>query len=119
MAECGLLQGRAEIARRPVSRVLSRLAAGMTIHLGRPLPDASCDLPGRQRGNPPGADFPKKTGRLPPLHGLAPGGVCRAATVTGRAVARERNKRRSSKGAAVKGTVPFLLRKKGTVPVSC
>ena len=39
-------------ARRPVSRVLSRLAAGMTIHLGRPLPDASRDLPGRRRGEP-------------------------------------------------------------------
>jgi len=26
----------------------------MTIHLGRPLPDASRDRPGRQRGNPPG-----------------------------------------------------------------
>jgi len=25
----------------------------MAIHLGRPLPDASCDLPGRRRGNPP------------------------------------------------------------------
>ena len=27
-------------------------ADGMTIHLGRPLPDASRDLPGRRRGNP-------------------------------------------------------------------
>jgi len=26
----------------------------MAIHLGRPLPDASRDLPGRRRGNPPG-----------------------------------------------------------------
>jgi len=26
----------------------------MTIHLGRPLPDASRDQPGRQRGNAPG-----------------------------------------------------------------
>jgi hypothetical protein len=43
-------------ARRPVSRVLSRelAPAGMAIHLGRPLPDASRDLPGRRRGNPPG-----------------------------------------------------------------
>src|SRR5882724_13244673 len=40
-------------ARRPVSRVLSPLARGMTIHLGRPLPDASRDRPGRRRGNPP------------------------------------------------------------------
>ncbi len=38
-------------ARRPISRVLSRPLAGpwMTIPLGRPLPDASRDLPGRQR----------------------------------------------------------------------
>ena len=40
-------------ARRPVSRVLSPLAREMAIHLGRPLPDASRDLPGRRRGNPP------------------------------------------------------------------
>lgn len=36
-------------ARWPVSRVLSRMA----IHLGRPLPGASRDRPGRRRGNPP------------------------------------------------------------------
>ncbi len=38
-------------ARRPISRVLSRPLAGpwMTIPLGRPLPDASRDLPGRRR----------------------------------------------------------------------
>ena len=40
-------------ARRPVSRVLYLLAQVMAIHLGRPLPDASRDLPGRRRGNPP------------------------------------------------------------------
>ena len=39
-------------ARRPVSRVLS--LSGMAIHLGRPLPDASRDLPGRRRENPLG-----------------------------------------------------------------
>jgi len=40
-----------ESARRPISRVLSRPLAGpwMTIPLGRPLPDASRDLPGRRR----------------------------------------------------------------------
>ena len=39
-----------ENARRPISRVLSRPLAGpwMTIPLGRPLPDASRDLPGRR-----------------------------------------------------------------------
>ncbi len=40
-------------ARRSVSRVLSLRAKGIAIHLGRLLPSASCDLPGRQRGNPP------------------------------------------------------------------
>ena len=40
-------------ARRPISRVLSLREQGMTIHLGRPSPNASCGLPGRRRGNPP------------------------------------------------------------------
>jgi hypothetical protein len=40
-------------ARRPVSRVLSPLAQGMTIHLGRSSPSASRDRPGWRRGNPP------------------------------------------------------------------
>jgi len=46
--------GRRRNARRPVSRVLSRPLAGpwMTIPLGRPLPDASRDLPGRRRQKP-------------------------------------------------------------------
>ena len=48
----------------------------MTIHLGRPLPDASRDLPGRRAENAP----------LPSLLGLAPGGVYRAVTVAGDAV---------------------------------
>jgi len=43
-----------------------------TIHLGHPLPDASCDLPGSSGGQPSGA----------PLFGLAPGGVYRASPVT-------------------------------------
>jgi len=30
----------------------------MAIHLGRPLPDASRDLPGRRRGNPPAVESP-------------------------------------------------------------
>ncbi len=44
-----------EVVRRPVSRVLSpaRERGWMAIHLGRPSPDASRDLPGRRRGNPP------------------------------------------------------------------
>src|SRR5215831_15334578 len=48
----------------------------MTIPLGRPLPDASRDLPGRQRGN----------AHAPSLFGLAPGGACLAAFVTEGAV---------------------------------
>jgi len=41
-------------ARRPVSRVLyPRVARVMAIHLGRPLPDASRDRPGRRRENLP------------------------------------------------------------------
>ena len=39
--------------RWPVSRVLSFVAEGMTIPLGRPLRNASRDLPGRRRGNAP------------------------------------------------------------------
>ena len=71
--------------RRPVSRVLSTptlQARGrwMAIHLGRPLPDASRDLPGRRRGNPPGL------AAVPPLFGLAPGGVYHAVPVAGDAV---------------------------------
>ena len=45
-------------ARRPVSRVLSLPKQEMAIHLGRPLPDASRDLPGRRRGNPPAGTSP-------------------------------------------------------------
>ncbi len=54
---------------------------GMAIHLGRPLPDASRDLPGRRHGNLPAG----LTG-VPPLFGLAPGGVYHAGPVAGAAV---------------------------------
>src|SRR5690606_30558880 len=50
------------------------------IHLGRTLPSASRNLPGRRAGNSP-EGFPS-----PPLFGFAPGGVCPAASVAGRAV---------------------------------
>src|ERR1041385_8557038 len=42
---------RGKNARRPISRVLSRLAAAMTIPLGRLLPGVSRDRPGRRPGN--------------------------------------------------------------------
>jgi hypothetical protein len=53
----------------------------MTIHLGRPLPDASRDLPEGRCENTHAA-----RSRRPFLFGLAPGGVCRAAPVSRRAV---------------------------------
>ena len=70
-------------ASRPVSRVLSMAVARhwMTIHLERPSPDASRDLPGRRRRKPPWTLRP-----VPSLFGLAPGGVCPAAAVAGGAV---------------------------------
>ncbi len=74
-----------ESVSRPVSRVLygaARMPHATTIHLGRPLPDASRNQPGRLAW--------KRAGTLadpaPPLFGFAPGGVYRAASVTGRAV---------------------------------
>jgi len=72
-------------ASRPVSRVLSVGVSprGMTIHLERPSPDASRNLPGRL-----GRKLPWNTRRrsASSLFGLAPGGVCRAAAVAGSAV---------------------------------
>ena len=53
----------------------------MTIHLGRPSPDASRDLPEGRCENPPAV-----RSRRPFLFGLAPGGVYRAAPVSRRAV---------------------------------
>ncbi len=52
-ARTGREEKKKRKARRPVSRVLSLPKQEMAIHLGRPLPDASRDLPGRRRGNPP------------------------------------------------------------------
>ena len=74
-------------ARRSISRVLSSLAAGTAIPLGRASRRASRDQPGRRGGNAPaahGGTLPVATViRRPPLFGLAPGGVCPAAPVTG------------------------------------
>ena len=53
----------------------------MTIHLGRPLPDASRDLPEERCENAPVVQSHRSF-----LFGLAPGGVYRAAPVSRRAV---------------------------------
>ena len=59
LGERGLGKRMKESARRPVSRVLSppSKGRGMAIHLGRPLPDASRDRPGRRLGNLPADPF--------------------------------------------------------------
>src|SRR5205807_4372088 len=75
----------APVARRSVSRVLSRPRAGMAIHLGRSLPNASRDRPERRRMRPARRLRPKPD-RLPLLLGLAPGGVFPAAAIAGSAV---------------------------------
>src|SRR5690606_4436901 len=73
---------RGKNASRPVSRVLyggkSRATA---IHLGRPLPDASRNLPGRLARKHAWGRSP-----APSLFGLAPGGVYHAGPVAGPAV---------------------------------
>ena len=73
-----------DVARRPVSRVLSAPQVspecGTTIPLGRALQRASRDQPGRRGGKPLYLAAP------PPLFGLAPGGVYPAAPVARGAV---------------------------------
>src|SRR5215813_11965078 len=71
-------------ASRPVSRVLSGVASATAIPLGRRLLSASSNQPGRRRGSRWAGGFADTP--VPPLFGLAPGGVCRAASVAGRAV---------------------------------
>ena len=67
-------------ASRPVSRVLyGALRRAMAIHLGRPLPAASCNQPGRR----PGEGWARA---LSSLFGFAPGGACRATDVAAGAV---------------------------------
>ena len=63
--------------------VSDRTGRMTTIHLGRPLPDASRDQPGRRGRKGP---CNNRSRCLSPLLGLAPGGVCRAAAVAGSAV---------------------------------
>jgi len=62
--------GESEKPELAISRVLSRTI----IHLGRPSPAASSNLPGSPLGTGGVAVRPRT-----PLFGLAPGGVCRAA----------------------------------------
>jgi len=73
---------RRQTAYKPGSVRGPTRAHATTIHLGRPLPGASRDRPGRLAR--------ERTAHLatgePPLLGLAPGGVCRAIAVTGDAV---------------------------------
>ena len=73
-------------ARRPVSRVLSRALRPTRwpfIWDARRRAPRATD-PGGRFGNQPGSDL--ATAPAPPLLGLAPGGVCRAAPVAGCAV---------------------------------
>jgi hypothetical protein len=66
-------------ASRPVGRVLCASRSWPTaIHLGLPLPAASCGLPASSGGPPSNA---RAGGRSPPSD-LAPGGVCLAARIT-------------------------------------
>ena len=88
--EWPMVEKNGKKTRRPVSRVLSTPLqkmgrGGMAIHLGRPVPDASRDLPGRRRENPPAGPISMRSG-MSPLFGLAPGGVYHAASVAGGAV---------------------------------
>ncbi|SRR5579872_1672883 len=85
----GAQRGSAERPYSQVSRPISRVLDGMrttsayvtAIPLGRRLPGASSNLPGR----PDPDTIPKRMlahGFAPSLFGLAPGGVCQAAAVT-------------------------------------
>ena len=71
------------VAAGPVSRILSALAGGTVIPLGRALLRGSSDLPG-------GKDAPSRhvsqANPGPSLFGLAPCGVCPAPLITKRAV---------------------------------
>jgi hypothetical protein len=95
---CRKLGGRPTDFRRAplvhVSRSISRVLDGMrtcacatAIPLGRRLPGASSNLPGRQDlDTDPEAHPLARESLAPSLFGLAPGGVCHAAGVTAGAV---------------------------------
>ena len=70
--EWPMVEKNGKKTRRPVSRVLStplqKMGRGwMAIHLGRPLPDASRDLPGRRRENPPAGPHINEVRRVAPI----------------------------------------------------
>ncbi len=111
-----------QTACKPGSVPASRRA--MAIHLGRPLPDASCDRPGRRRGNA----LRRRDAGMPSLLGLAPGGVYRAVAVAGDAVrsyrtlsplpAGARRTSRPGRRFAFCGTVPGVA-PAGRYPAPC
>ncbi len=79
---------RGQLAYKPGSvhlRAPRRLQGSIVIHLGRSLPNASRDRPGRRCENP-SDQLHRSIESLPSLLGLAPGGVYRAVPVTGGAV---------------------------------
>ena len=78
LSSCSLIRHLGQTVCKPGSVPAMRV---MAIHLGRSLPSASRDLPGQRRGNPPVEPV-----HMPPLFGLAPGGVCHAVAVAGDAV---------------------------------
>ena len=71
------------LAAGPVSRILSALAGGTVIPLGRASLPGSSDLPGT---HPRRASACRDCSRTGPLFGLAPCGVCPAPFITKRAV---------------------------------
>ena len=76
------MRERCQPACKPGSVRPENISDAAAIPLGRPLPAASSNQPGRRTGNRPGA----LTDAMPPLFGFAPGGVCPAVRVTASAV---------------------------------
>jgi len=80
------MSGREIFARRPVSRVLSRPRAAGDDHSSGTSVAGRLARPTRATARKPARRRPLGPARLSPLCGLAPGGVCPAAAVTGGAV---------------------------------
>ena len=96
------LKGRTESARGSVSRVLSSPLRTMGDHSSRAAVADSLQQPTRATS--------RNKAHMPPLFGLAPGGVCRAVSVAGPAVRSYRTLSplpgRSPRRSAFCGTVP-------------